>query len=160
VPHPSLGAPPQDLTAGFPAGAERLRAARSRLGARALEVALERDPSIEERHGELGLRKLLRDTEPLIERLAIAVAAKDPTAVGAWADWVAPLYRRRRIPMDDLIHLCEGLEQAVPAVLTPEERPIAIAALEEAIRVLRWNRRLAGDARKRNRIITAIYKGA
>jgi hypothetical protein len=160
VPHPSLGVAPQDLTAGFRAGAERLRAARSRLGARALEVALELDPSIAERHGELGMRKLLRDTEPLIDRLAIAVAAKDPTAVAAWADWVAPLYRRGRIPMDDLIHLCEGLEQAVPAVLAPEERPIAIEALEEAIRILRWNRRLAGDARKRNRIISAIYKGA
>jgi hypothetical protein len=73
---------------------------------------------------------------------------------------MAPLYRRRRTPMDDLIHICEGLKQAVPAVLAPEERVIAIDALEEAIRVLRWNRRLAGDARKRNRILNAIYKGA
>src|SRR5439155_13317326 len=70
VPHPSRGCAPQDLAAGFPAAAERLRAARSRLGARALEVALEQDPSIATRHGELGLRKLLRDTEPLIDRLA------------------------------------------------------------------------------------------
>ena len=160
MPHPSLGAAPQDLTAGFPAAAERLRAARSRLGARALEVALEQDPSIATRHGELGLRKLLRDTEPLIDRLAIAVAASDRTAVAAWADWVAPLYRRRRVPMDDLIHVCEGLRQAVLAVLAPDERVVAIDALEEAIRVLRWNRRIAGDARKRNRILNAIYKGA
>jgi hypothetical protein len=160
VPHPSLGAAPQDQTAGYPAAAGRLRAARARLGARALEVALQHDPSIATRHGELGLRKFLRDTEPLIERLAIAVAANDRTAVSAWADWVAPLYRRRRVPMDDLVHLCEGLKQAVPAVLAPEEREIALDALEEAIRVLRWNRRIAGDARKRNRILAAIYKGA
>jgi hypothetical protein len=160
VPHPSLGAPPQDLTVGYPAGAERLRAARSRLGARALEVAMERDPSLRARHGELGLRKLLRDTEPLIDRLATAVAASDRTAVSAWADWVAPLYRRRRVPMDDLVQLCEGLKLAVPAVLSPEERQMAIEALDEAIRVIRWNRRIAGDARKRNRILAAIYKGA
>ena len=160
MPHPSLGVAPQDLTAGHPAAAERLRAARSRLGARALEVALEHDPSIRERHGELGLRKFLRDTEPLIDRLAIAVAANDPTAVSAWADWVAPTYRRRRIPMDDLIHLCEGLKRAVPAILAPDERPIARAALDEAIGVLHWNRRIAGDARKRNRILHAIYRGA
>jgi hypothetical protein len=112
------------------------------------------------RHGELGLRKFLRDTEPLIDRLAIAVAANDSGAVAAWADWVAPLYRRRKVPMDDLIHLCEGLRDSVPAVLSPDELPIAVASLEEAIRVLRWNRRLAGDARKRNRILAAIYKGA
>jgi hypothetical protein len=62
--------------------------------------------------------------------------------------------------MDDLVHLCEGLKQAVPSVLAPEEREIALDALDEAIRVLRWNRRLAGDARKRNRILNAIYKGA
>lgn len=148
------------MTAGFPAAAERLRAARARLGARALEVALERDPSIRDRHGELGLRKLLRDTEPLIDRLAIAVAADDRKAVAAFADWVAPLYRRRRVPMDDLINLCEGLKVAVPAVLAPAELAVAEGALDEAIRVFRWNRRLAGDARKRNRLLAALYKGA
>ncbi|HEY0444690.1 MAG TPA: hypothetical protein VGC90_10745 [Candidatus Limnocylindrales bacterium] len=158
--HPSLGAAPRDLTAGFPAAGERLRAARARLGGRALEVALERDPSMRERHGELGLRKLLRDTEPLIDRLAIAVAADDRTAVSAFADWVAPLYRRRRVPMDDLVHLCEGLKVAVPAVLAPPELAVAEQALDEAIRVFLWNRRLAGDARKRNRLLAAIYKGA
>lgn len=148
------------MTAGFPAAAERLRAARARLGARALEVAIERDSSFRERHGELGLRKLLRDTEPLIDRLAIAVAADDRTAVAAFADWVAPLYRRRKVPMDDLINLCEGLKVAVPAVLAPAELVVAEAALDEAIRIFRWNRRLAGDARKRNRLLAALYKGA
>jgi hypothetical protein len=62
--------------------------------------------------------------------------------------------------MDDLIHLCDGLRLAVPAVLAPDERGIAEAALDEAVRVFRWHRRIAGDARKRNRILAAIYKGA
>lgn len=158
--HPSLGAPPRDLRAGFPAAAERLGRHRRRLGARALEVALDRDPSIAERHGELGLRKLLRDTEAMLERLAIAVAADDRLAFAQWADWVAPLYRRRRVPMDDLIHLSEGLRLAVAGVLAPDELRPAEEAIDEAIRVLRWNRRIAGDARKRNRLLAAIYKGA
>ena len=113
-----------------------------------------------DRHGVLGLRRLLRDTETLVDRLAIAVASNDPLAVGAWAEWVVPIYRRRKVPMDDLILLCEGLRLAVPAVLAPDERPVSGAALDEAIRVFRWHRRLAGDARKRNRLLAAIYKGA
>ena len=157
---PSLGAAPRDLSAGFPAGAERLRAARARLGARALEVAIERDSSMTERHGELGLRRLLRDTESLIDRVAIAVGADERTAVSTWAEWVAPLYRRRRVPMDDLIHLCEGLKLALPGVLSPQESVPGEAALDEAIRVFRWHRRIAGDARKRNRLLQAIYRGA
>jgi hypothetical protein len=62
--------------------------------------------------------------------------------------------------MDDLILLCEGLRLAVPAVLAPDERTIADVALDEAVRVFRWHRRLAGDARKRNRLLAALYKGA
>lgn len=148
------------MARGFPAAAERLQRAHSRLGARALEVALDRDPTMQERHGALGLRKLLRDTETLVDRLGIAVGANDPLAIGAWAEWVVPIYRRRKVPMDDLILLCEGLRLAVPAVLAPDERSIADAALDEAVRIFRWHRRLAGDARKRNRILAAIYKGA
>ena len=35
----------------------------------------------------------------------------------------------------------------------------ADAAIDEAIKVFRWYRRLAGDARKRNPILAALYKG-
>lgn len=160
VSHPSLGLPPRDMASGFPAATERLRRAQSRLGARALEVALDRDPSMSERHGVLGLRKLLRDTETLIDRLGVAVASNDPIAVAAWAEWVVPIYRRRRVPMDDLILLCDGLRLAIPAVLAPDERTIAEVSLDEAVRVFRWHRRIAGDARKRNRLLALLYKGA
>lgn len=158
--HPSLGLPPRDMASGFPAATERLRRAQARLGGRALEVALDRDPTMRDRHGVIGLRKLLRDTETLVDRLGIAVASNDPFTIGAWAEWVVPIYRRRRVPMDDLILLCEGLRLAVPAVLAPDERTIANAALDEGVRVFRWHRRIAGDARKRNRLLALLYKGA
>jgi hypothetical protein len=160
VTHPSLGLPPPDDRAGHPDAAVRLRREHERLGIRALEIAVERDPSIRERHGELGLRRLLRDTEGLIDRLSIAVASGDRMAVANWADWVSIVYRRRAVPMDDLVHLCEGMRAAAASVLAPAERAVADAALDEAVKVLRWNRRLAGDARKRNKLLSFIYKGA
>ncbi len=147
------------MQAGFPEAAARLRAAHERLGARALEVALERDPSLRERLGEAGLRQLLRDTEVYLDRIARAVAAADPGQVRGWADWVAPVYRRRRVPMDDLVTLTEGLRSAVATVVTPEEQAIVETALDEAIATFRWYRRLGGDARRRNRVLASLYKG-
>ena len=34
------------------------------------------------------------------------------------------------------------------------------AAIDAANAVFKWHRRIAGDARKRNRLLQAIYKGA
>jgi hypothetical protein len=160
VSHPSLGLPPPDLTAGFPAAAARLDADRARLAARALEVAFDNDPTLRERYDEIGLRKLLRDAETLLERIAIAVASGDPGSLRSFADSVAPIYRRRSVPMDDLVQLCEGLRGAAASVLTGPELAPLHAAVDAAIEQFRWNRRIAGDARKRNRILQAIYKGA
>ena len=157
--HYALGLPAPDMTAGFPAAADRIREAGERLGARALEVALQRDPTIRERLGETGLRALLRDTEVYVERIARAVASADPAQTREWADWVAPVYRRRRVPMDDLVTLSEGLRDALAAVLSPPEQVPADAALDAAIATFRWYRRMAGDARKRNPLLAAIYKG-
>ena len=47
-----------------------------------------------------------------------------------------------------------------PAVLAPAERAPVDAALDAAIERFRWQRRIAGDARKRNRILQLLYKGA
>jgi hypothetical protein len=159
VSHYALGLPDPDMRAGFPAAAERMRAGRARLGARTLEVALQRDPTLRERAGETGLRNLLRDTEVFVERVARALASGDPGQVREWADWVAPVYRRRKVPMDDLVMLCEGLRSALAAVLAPEEQAAADIALDQAVETFRRYRRIAGDARKRSRIMTALYKG-
>ena len=34
------------------------------------------------------------------------------------------------------------------------------AAIDAAIAVFKWNRRIAGDARKRNKLLQFLYKGA
>jgi hypothetical protein len=159
VSHPSLGLPPLDLTAGSPEAAARIRANQSRLAARALAVAIDRDRTIRDRNDEAGLRHLLHGAELLAERVALAIAAGDPRPAADYADWTAPVYRRKRIPMDDLVALCEGLRAALPSALAPGDLPSANAALDAAIAVYRWHRRLAGDARKRNAFLQFIYKG-
>jgi hypothetical protein len=160
VSHPSLGLPPPDPTAGFPEAAGRLDAKRSRLAARALEIAVENDPTFRERYDELGLRRLLHDAEVLLQEVARCVASGDPSPMRTFADWVAPVYRRRSVPMDDLVQLSEGIRAAAATVVSgPELQPLH-AAIDGVIEGFRWHRRIAGDARKRNRLLQAIYKGA
>jgi len=148
-----------DMTAGYPAAADRIRASRARLAVRALEAAADRDPTLRERQGEAGLRHLLRDTDGYLERVALAVASGSPVQVREWAEWVVPVFRRRRVPMDDLIALSEGVRVAVAAVLSEQERAAADLGLAQAIAVFHWHRGLGGDARRHNRLLWAIYKG-
>jgi hypothetical protein len=152
--------PPTDMRAGFPEAAEELRRNRAPIAARALEIAIDRDPTLRERFDDVGLRELLADAEVELDRVALAIASNEPRLVAEWAEWVAPLYRRRRVPMDDLIQLSEGLRNSVRTVLGPDEAPSADRAIDEGVRVFKWHRRIAGDARKRNRLLQLLYKGA
>jgi hypothetical protein len=160
VTHPSLGLPPRSLQAGFPDGAARLRAEKSRLAARALEIAVRDDPTFRDRYDEAGLRSLLSDAEVFIERLALCVAGNDPHWLKDFADQTATVYRRRGVAMDDVVRLMEGIRSSARGVLSEAEMVPADAAIDEAIKVFLWYRRLAGDARKRNPILAALYKGA
>ena len=72
---------------------------------------------------------------------------------------IAPVYRRKRVPLDDIVALCEGLRAALLGVLAPAELATANVALDQAIAVLMWHRRLAGDARKENALLLFLYKG-
>lgn len=159
VSHPSLGTPPRSLHAGFPDAAARLRAERGRIGARALEVAVDGDPTMRTRYTEAGLRNLLRDAEVFVDRLALCVAGNDPHWLKEFADMSAPVFRRREVPMDDVVRILEAIRAGARGVLSETETVPADAALDEAVAVFRWYRRLAGDARKKNPLITAIYKG-
>ena len=130
------------------------------LAARALESAVERDPTMMTRYDELGLRERLHDAALLADRIALSVAASDPAPAREYADWTAPAYRRKRVPLDDLINLLEGLRSALPTVVDGQAEADGNAAIDAAIASYRWNRRLAGDARKRNAFLQLLYKGA
>lgn len=157
--HPSLGLPPSDPTAGLPEAAARIRTNEPRLAARALRIAMDADPTIERRFDETGLRQLLRDAELLAERVAVSVETGRPDLAREYAEWTAPVYRRRGVSMDDVVALCEGLREAFPSVLAPGELPAADAALDAAIKAYRWHRRIAGDARRKNAFLQFLYKG-
>jgi hypothetical protein len=159
VSHPSLGLPPRSLHAGFPDAAARLRTQRAALAVRALEVAVDADPTLRTRYDEAGLRNLLRDAEVHVDRLALCVAGNDPYWLKHFADMTATVLRRRGVAMDDVVALMEGLRSAARGVLSAEEMVPADLGLDEAVTVYRWYRRLSGDARKKNRLVDAIYKG-
>ncbi len=158
--HPTLGLPPVDTAAGYPDAARRLRVSRARVAARGLEFLVDADPTMRDRYDELGLRQLLHDADVFLDRIAVSVSADAPELTGRWAEMVCPLYRRRGVPMDDLINLAEGLRRACESVLGSEERVPADQAIDAAILVFRDQRRLGGDARKRNPILAALYRGA
>jgi hypothetical protein len=160
VSHPSLGLPPRDLRAGDPVSAEALQRGGARFRDRAFEAALDIDPTVRDRSPETDRLALHSDLTAFVDRLAIAVASGDPRAMATFADLVAVRYRKRKVPMDDLITLCNGLRRAAVAVVEPDAVASIDAALDEAIAVFKWHRRLAGDARKRNPFLAFIYKGA
>jgi hypothetical protein len=160
VSHPSLGLPPIDRQSALPAAAARVDAARERLAARALEIALDRDPSMRARHDELAIRRLLRDTVALVDRVVESMAARDPEPARSFAEATPPAYRRRKVPMGDLITLCEAVRTAIGAMLPASDMGNVDAAIEAMIGRFKWHGRIAGDARKRNRLLAAIYKGA
>jgi hypothetical protein len=160
VSHPSLGLPPIDRTSELPASAARVDANRERLAARSLEIAIDRDPTIRDRYDEIGLRQLMRDTVGLIDRIVESMAADSPEPARVYAEAVPPVYRRRKVPMDDLINLANSVRAAIAAMLPLAEMIPVDAAVDAMVERFRWHRRIAGDARKRNRILQAIYKGA
>jgi hypothetical protein len=130
------------------------------VAARALEAAVAADPTLRERYDELRLRELLADLQAFVGRLAIAIAADDAGVMVGWAENVAVRYRKRVVPMDDVIALCEGLRLVARGVVTPAALDSVDAAVDAAIKVFKWHRRLAGDGHKRNPFLAFIYKGA
>jgi hypothetical protein len=120
---------------------------------------MDADATLKTRYDEAGLRQLLRDAALLAERVAVCLERGDPSQAREYAEWTAPLYRRRFVPMDDVIALCNGLRAAFPSVLAPGELPLAGEALDAAIAGYKWHRRIAGDARKKNALLQLLYKG-
>jgi hypothetical protein len=160
VSHPSLGLPPIDRSSPLPPAAARVHANREALAARALEIALDRDPTMRERHDELAVRRLLRDTLALTDRVVETLADGTTERAWAYAEAVPPMYRRRRVPMNDLITLANAVRAAVGSILPRDDLPLVDRGIDTMIDRFKWHGRIAGDAKKRNRILAAIYKGA
>jgi hypothetical protein len=160
VSHPSLGRPPLNEDAGHPPAAAAIRSERERLASRAIEALAAEDPTLAERHDEVALRRLLRDAGTMLEQLATAVGTGETAPFVAWSESTVPMFRRRGVPMDDLIHLVGQLDRVVAAAVVPDAAHAASAALEAAAAAFKAHRRLAGDAHKRNPIAAFIYKGA
>jgi hypothetical protein len=157
--HPNLGRPPLDMTAGFPGAAEVLRRDRAGIAAAALAAVLDRDPEFRDRFGEVGLRQLLADAEVLIGRLAYSVTSGDPRPMADYAEWIDPMFRRRRVSLWDLSELCMAIRDVAARRVEPEAAAAVTEAMDAAIAVLRKNGRLGGDGHKRNALFKWLYRG-
>jgi hypothetical protein len=159
VSHPTLGLPPRSLQAGFPAAADRLRTQRASLAARALEIAVDADPSIRRRYDDTRLRGLLADGAVLVDRLAMSVAGDDVYFLADFADESATVFRRRSVAVMDIAHLLEGIRDAARGVLNEQEMASAERAVEAAVKVYRRYHNIRGDAREWNPVTSKLYKG-
>jgi hypothetical protein len=159
MPHPSLGLPPRDVNAGHPAGAARLRASRKRLARLSLENTLRLAPRFSEKYDELKLRLFLRDFERHVEQLARALETGDSYYVAQYGEWLVPIYRRREVPMKDVMAMIDGLRDAAATVLTPAENEAAAPHFERWKARLQFHRRLPGD-HPGNPVVRFFWKGA
>ena len=159
MPHPSLGFPPPDATAGHPEAAARLRKNATRIGRVAIQAADKHSPGFADRYDEDALRLMLRDYERHVEQLARAIETGNDGFVVNYGEWVIPVYRRRHVPMRDFMALLAGLRDAAAGVLSPDENQVASALFERWNERLKHHGRLPGD-HKGNPIIRFFWKGA
>ena len=157
--HPNLGLAPADMTRGFAGASRRIRADKAAIASRGLDEAVNDDPSLRARYDDAMLRRLLRDGELLVERLAMSLGADDVRWIAEYAEWIAPIYRRRRVPLADLSTLCAGIRAALTGELDEAELAAADRALEAAELVFSRNGRVAGDTHKRRAIFKWMYRG-
>jgi len=157
--HPALGLPPLDHTAGLPDAAQRIRAARKRLAAIALQAAIKDDPTLATRHDEVALRELLRDSDRHLEQLAQALETGQDHLVTTYAEWIQPAYRRRHVAVRDQALLLQRLADAASTVLAPDEIHGLEGYVGAWLKVLELHRRLPGD-HKGNPAVRFIWKGA
>jgi hypothetical protein len=157
--HPSLGLAPVDMAAAFPAAARKISEGAPWIAARALESAVEADETLRKRFDETGLRRLLRDAEILIERLAMCVGSGEDRFLVDHAESMKPVYRRRGTSLRDLAAICTAIGHVLETELGQEERSLAERCLGEAIVILRADSRLAGDSHSRNALWDWMYRG-
>ena len=159
MPHPTLGLPPHDVTAGLPDAAARLRSGRKRIAQLALATTIRDTPGFNERYDEDQLRLFMRDLERHIEQLARALETGHDGYVINYGEWLVPVYRRREVPMADFMALLAGLKSAAATVMSPTDQQASAELFERWVERLKHHQRLAGD-HKGNSIIRFFWKGA
>lgn len=157
--HPSLGLPPPDTSAGHPEAAARIREQRLALGRLALERALQLDPSLATRYDEYALRRFLRDYEQHMRQVARALETGDDYYVTQYGEWLAPIYRRREVPMRDFATLVRALADVCGSVLSPDDAKLVGKLVVRWLARLKFHGRLPGD-HAGNPIVRFFWKGA
>jgi hypothetical protein len=147
------------MTSGFATAAKKIRAGAPGIAAAALEAAVAADPTIKTRYDEVGLRRLLRDGQLIVERLAMCLGSCNDRWLAEYAEWIVPIYRRRGVPLGDLATVCAGIASTLEPLLGAEELAQATRALETARVVFKRDSRLAGDRHKRNALWKWLYRG-
>jgi hypothetical protein len=147
------------MTAGFPAAADTLRRDRAAISEAALSAVQARDPEFAARIGEAGLRELLTDGEVLVARLADSVASDVPGLMAEYAEWIDPIFRRRRVSLWDLAAFCAGIRDVASSRVEPDAAASVARAVGAAVEVLRKNGRLGGDGHKRDALLQWLYRG-
>lgn len=158
MPHPAIGTPPSDTSAGRPDVAARLRDAQ-RLPAAALEAAFRLDETLPQRYDELVQRTFLRDYEQHIKQLARAIETGEDRFVVGWGESVVPIYRRRDVRMNDVVSLLRGLEEAAVAAGPAADAEVIREPMDAWVERMRHHRRLPGD-HEGNKAARFIWKGA
>jgi hypothetical protein len=157
--HPVLGLPPADPTAGRTDAGARLRRERDAIGRLALKAALAADPQLAGRYDETMQRRFLQDYEQHVEQLARALETGEARVVTDYAEWLVPIFRRRRVPVRDQSTLLLGLREAAATVLTPDDGRALGALIGAWLVRLKFHRALPGD-HEGNAVARFIWKGA
>jgi hypothetical protein len=157
--HPALGLAPMDMTAGFPAAAAQLRSEAESVAERALGAARDGKGGLRGTYDEFELRRLVRDTRLMVDRLADTLASGQAVLMTQYADWCVPVYRRRRVSLLDMALLCDGIEKALDGRFSPDEAVLIDESLDGAAEIFRWHSRLGGDTHKRNALSKWLYRG-
>ena len=159
MPHPSLGLPPADVTAGHPEAAARVRENISRLARLGMQETVHNADGFADRYDDVMLRLLMRDSERHLEQLAKSIESGRDYYVTSYAEWLVPIYRRREVPMRDVMAILAGLQVAAATVLTPSEREVAEGYFVRWKDTLKHHQRLPGD-HKGSKLLRFFWKGA